>query len=98
MQRIIDSVLAAVHWLNAEPGRKRGLTIILGFVGQALRKSSNLQGVAPWLDQLVAFINTDMVPLVDLLTEATAVIALWHPLAKKAAERSAQPPIRLQLP
>jgi hypothetical protein len=92
MMDILNRLLATIYWLNAVPGRKRGLTLVLAAFGQLLRQSSRLSGAAPWVDQVVLFIQGDMVPAVDALTWVMGAVALWHPASKAAAKAAGIPP------
>lgn len=95
---MLQKLLETVHWLNAEPGRKRGVTLALVALGQLLRQVGRFHGVdvggqgyvlVLWV---IDFVQTDMVPLVDLLTVGLGAVSLWHPVSKVAANAVGVPP------
>lgn len=97
-QRLFAWLLGLIAWLNAEPKRKRYATLLLAAFGRFLRDAGKIHGVdlgaaTPALDWLTLTINSDMVPVVDILTEAMGFIALWHP-ASVAAARATGIPMR----
>jgi hypothetical protein len=95
---MLQKLLELIAWLNASPGRKRALTLGLVGLGQLLRRVGPIQGVPVGdlgdqvLSTLIVFIQTDMVPLVDILTLLMGGIALWHPASRAAAKAVGVPP------
>jgi hypothetical protein len=69
----VDKIKAVVVWLNAAPGRKRGLSAILLGVAAALRGVGKLQ-VADTVDAINAWSQTYLVPNMEVVG---ALVGLW---------------------
>jgi hypothetical protein len=78
----MERIEKAVEWLNAVPGRKRGLAAILLGASAAVRAFGHTEA-AQSIEAINEVAQTYLVPGMDVVGFVFAVVGVWHSKARK---------------
>lgn len=88
LEKHMSKVKAVIDWLNAEPGRKRGIAAAL-LAGAAALRALGHSDLAHGFEQFNDIVQNIVVPGMDLGGFVTAIWGLGHSLARKPEEPKA---------